>query len=148
MLVETSENEKKKSLPMRNAGEGEGEGTQPSCRWWVFLGSLVVRNPHNPPHERLLVRLGRVVCRSSSGWVVSFLRRCRRSLSFRVPPCRFVSPVVLFFVLPIVSSSPRSTLRASGSQARGRGRSVIVIVVFVSSLKYYLKTYVSKMKMK
>ena len=132
----------------------------------IVLGSLVVHNPHNPPHERLLVRLGRVVCRSSSGWVVSFPRRCRRSPSFRCPPCRFVSPVVScppsfrvpprrFVSLPVVSCPPlfcfcppHRFIVPAIHPARGGGRSVIVIVVFASSLKYYLKTYVSKMKMK
>ena len=75
---------------------GEGEGTRPSHRWWVFLGSLVVHNPHNPPHKWLLVRLGQVVCCSSSGWVVSFLCRCHCSLSFCCPPHHFVAlPIVL-----------------------------------------------------
>ena len=71
-------------------GRGRGHGPP------IVLGSLVVHNPHNPPHKRLLVRLGRVVCCSSSGWVVSFPRRCCHSLSFCCPPHRFVSlPVVL-----------------------------------------------------
>jgi hypothetical protein len=108
---------RKKIPPHAKCGGGGGGGD-------TALPSLVVRNPHNPPHEQLLVRLGRVVYRRSSSSSllaahrcrcrytndppheqllvrlgvggVSFLRRRRRSLSFRFPPRRFGCPVVLF----------------------------------------------------
>jgi hypothetical protein len=75
----------------------------------------------------------------SGGALVLIPRRRRRFPSSRLPPRRFVSPPPSFraprrFVSPVISSSPQSTLRASGSQARGGGRSVVVVVV-VSSLK-------------
>ena len=76
---------------MRGRGRGRGHGPP------IVLGSLIIHNPHNPPHKRLLVRLGQAVCRSSSGWVVSFPCHCRHSPLFHCPPRCFVAlPIVLF----------------------------------------------------
>ena len=95
---------------------------------------------------------------------VSFLYRHCRSPSFRFPPrrfvCpgRFVCPVVSFpfsprrFVILLVSpyfSSPsfrRPRNPPCEQVARRRGAGAVVVVV--SSLKLYLKSFVSKMKIK
>jgi hypothetical protein len=119
-IIKIIESKKKKTLPARNAGEGEGEGTRPSRRWWVFLASLVVRNPHNPPHEQLLVRLGRVVCRRSSS-LLFHPRSTPRAVAREagggwcvVPSLSSLFPVVSFrFPFPPVVSSSSSSFRFS-----------------------------------